>query len=550
MSALLKSQDVNHVVLEYGDIADSWRARWDSLQTVTPNWTLAFPGKDYEGPAPEAFMKRDDLVKYLEDYVTDFNLPVRRQHRVEYVGLNTAERRFEIDAWKTNETNGADELVSLSAEDVVVCTGPVGSPRLPDFASTLEYVLPEVNQLHSSQYKNAEQLEAGSVLVVGSSQSGTEIAQDLLDSGRKVYIATGANSRMPRRYRGKDVVDWLNRMGVFATADYDLRQNGSTLVEQRNSQMSSARLIDLRDLQKQGAVLLGRMKGSPHDSTQLQFEGDLDENVNNGEVGLCYLLQQIDTIIENNGWEADDVGPEVYEHFESETPPPLSLCPKANAITTIIWATGYEAPKFPFLNSLADEEDDLYDEHGYPNTFLGIHRSLPGLQFTGLNWLSRKGSPLFLGAGHDAAFVTEYILHKQGHYPRDYTMSKDEWNQERKDFLSHWQRMQVLQGANIDPDDTEEDEAVLELQPARMRKRGTKSHKNGETKVAAALRLAAKHKASTRPPEHAHRKRHKDTWNSKEVQDRDAKSKPERWATRGRKTPRQGGWKDSVIEEV
>ena len=203
-SYYLSQQKREHIVLEQAAQAgNAWRnERWDSFTFVTPNWAIRMPGAEYNGPDPDGYMPRDEIVRYFEQYVEQFRLPVR---------YNT-----HVTSIEPTGTNGGYTVKTINADfharNVVIAVGLFQKPKIPSFGSQIAR---DVLQLSASQYRNPGMLPPGAVLVVGSAQSGVQIAEDLLLSGRTVYLGVGKVGRVPRRYRGKDIVAWLELTGFF-----------------------------------------------------------------------------------------------------------------------------------------------------------------------------------------------------------------------------------------------------------------------------------------------------------------------------------------------
>ncbi|HXK17999.1 MAG TPA: MSMEG_0570 family nitrogen starvation response protein, partial [Polyangiaceae bacterium] len=219
MSYLLKQRGVSHVVLEGKRIASAWRSeRWDTFCLVTPNWQCRLPGHAYTGDDPHGFMGKDEIVAYVESYASRYELPVREGVQVKSV------RRAESGAGFEVETSAG----RMTAEQVVVATGGYHRPRIPRYAAELS-----LTQLHSSEYRNAAALPEGGVLVVGTGQSGCQIAEDLQLSGRSVHLAVGSAPRCARRHRGKDVVEWLEEMGHY-DLPIDQQKNPDELRDRAN----------------------------------------------------------------------------------------------------------------------------------------------------------------------------------------------------------------------------------------------------------------------------------------------------------------------------
>jgi putative flavoprotein involved in K+ transport len=389
ISYYLKEHGHEHIVLEQAaQSADAWRnGRWDSFTLVTPNWTVQMPGAAYQGEEPHGFMTRNEVVAYLEDYINRFELPVKFQARVHEV---------------TAQPNGGGYLVItedevLEASNVVVATGLFQQPKLPSFSSSLSS---HIDQLHSSQYRNPDELSPGAVLVVGSGQSGAQIAEELYKSGRSVYLSVGSAGRGPRRYRGKDITEWFGMMSELDEKTVDdlpssrAKFAGSPHVSGTNGGHS----LNLHQFARDGVNLLGRIQGASGD--KISLEADLRENLANTDKFELELTKMIDGYIETAGLDAPEQNLEqLQDGFEVEVVRELDL--NETGITSIIWATGY-AFDFHFVKL------PIFDEDGYPIQKRGV-TEYHGMYFLGLPWLYTQGSGLLSGVGDDAAYLASDI---------------------------------------------------------------------------------------------------------------------------------------------
>jgi putative flavoprotein involved in K+ transport len=375
-----------HTILEQASQpADAWRnQRWDSFTLVTPNWTVRMPGAEYRGDDPDGFMPRDQVVAYFEDYIEHFRLPIEYGARVSSV-----------------EANGAGYLVhtnktTLEAANVVIATGLYQQPKIPSFSANLPV---EVRQLHSSQYRNPGALPPGAVLVVGSAQSGGQIAEELYQSGRKVYLCVSSAGWGPRRYRGQDVVRWLDRAGFYAVTVDELpsqkmRFGASVLASGKDG----GHTLNVHQFARDGVTLLGHMQDAQ--GSIITLAPDLKESLAKSDKFKTDLLKQIDDYIEKMGLDAPPTDlPELRNGYDAEVITELDL--QSAGITSVIWATGY---KFDF--SLV--RLPVLDAGGFPIQKRGI-TDYPGLYFVGLPWLYKVKSGLLLGVGEDAAHIVASI---------------------------------------------------------------------------------------------------------------------------------------------
>lgn len=389
ISYYLTQQDREHVILEKQRIAESWRSRrWDSFTLVTPNWSLQLPGFEYDGQNPDGFLTKNEVVQYLEAYARRFNPPVRLGVEATCVeGKNGASgERLVV---QTNE--GA-----LEASNVIVATGLFQKPKIPAFS---QQISPEIQQMHSSQFRNTRELPPGAILVVGSGQSGAQIAEELYQSGRKVYLSTGSAGRVPRRYRGKDTTWWMEKMGlgdktVDSLPSPDARFKGNPHV----SGKEGGRTLNLHQFARDGVTLLGRLEGAR--GSRVSVAPDLVENLSKADKFAAELKEGIDKFIEKSGIEAPEENqPELRDGYEAEVITELDL--ESAGVKTVIWATGY-AFDFSWV------EFPIFDEFGYPVQQRGV-TEVPGLYFLGLHGLYKIKSGLLSGVGDDAAHIAEHI---------------------------------------------------------------------------------------------------------------------------------------------
>ena len=387
VSYYLAQQGREHLVLEQaGQVAEAWRnQRWDSFTLNTPNSMICLPGAEYQGDDPDGFMPRDELVAYFEDYVLRYRLPIRLGVRVLAVEPGHG-------GYLVQTTQGAFE-----ARNVVIATGSFQQPKLPAFSARLPE---EIKQLHSGDYRNPGQLPAGAVLVVGSAQSGCQIAEELYQSGRKVYLCTGSAGRAPRRYRGRDTFWWLVQAGFFDKQVDTLPSPKARFAG--NPQISGTiggHSINLHLFARDGVVLLGHIRD--FQDGKILLAGDMKENLAKADKLEADLVKLIDEYIQKNSLSAPPESlAELRDGYAADEILELDL--KAAGITSIIWAMGY---RFDF--SLV--RLPIFDEFGYPLQKRGI-TGYPGLYFVGLNWLHTAKSTLLLGVSEDAAFVVDEIV--------------------------------------------------------------------------------------------------------------------------------------------
>ncbi|TFH35240.1 MAG: FAD-dependent oxidoreductase [Anaerolineales bacterium] len=384
-SYYLVQQGREHVILEQADkAAKAWRERWDSFTLITPNWTIRLPGAEYQGDAPNSFTARDEVVAYFKEYIERFDLPIRYGIRV-----------TSVEPIETGYLVRTDEA-EFKAANVVIATGMYQQPKISPFSSNLSS---EILQLHSSEYRNPEALPEGAVLVVGSAQSGCQIAEELYQSGRKVYLSVGSAARVPRRYRGKDITQWLDDLGFYdSTVDQLPSPKAKFGGSVHGTGKDGGHTINLHQFARDGVVLLGHIQSVQED--RIELAPDLMENLAKADKFEDDLVIQVDEYVEKTGLDAPlETLPELRDGYEAEVILDLDL--KSVGITTVIWATGY---KFDF----SIVKLPAFDEDGYPQQERGV-TEYPGLYFVGLPFLHTGKSGLLLGVGDDAAHVTSAI---------------------------------------------------------------------------------------------------------------------------------------------
>jgi putative flavoprotein involved in K+ transport len=394
MSAQLKRHGIEHVVLEKNSIAHSWKTqRWDAFCLVTPNWQCRLPGFAYSGKDPNGFMRRDEIVTYIEDFAKHIAAPVRE-------GVAVSRLKQDGNGFLLETSAG-----EITADQVVLAVSGYHVPKVPAFSDLLD---PSIKQIHSSAYRNSAQLPVGEILVIGSGQSGCQIAEDLHLSGRNVHLAVGSAPRCPRFYRGRDAVDWLDDLG-----QYDLPVDQHPLKEgvRKNANhyltgRDGGRDIDLRKFALEGMKLYGRLKAAR--GTILKLGDDLQANLDNADRvynGICRL---IDDHIEKNG-----IGAPATPHYEPVWSPdvtPTVLDLGAAGITSIIWTTG-------FRSDWSWIDLPMFDGTGYPTHKRGI-TSVEGAYVIGLPWLHTWGSGRFVSIGRDTEFVADHIKARFGAFNR------------------------------------------------------------------------------------------------------------------------------------
>ncbi len=386
LSYYLQQRGIDHVVLEKRSPLHAWRTqRWDSFCLVTPNWQCKLPGWEYAGSDPHGFMKKDEIIEYLDGFVKHVGAPVRSGLTVQRAAPR-AGGGFEI----------ATSQGRYSADQVVVASGGYHQPIIPRLAERLPR---ELLQIHSEQYRNAQALPPGKVLVVGNGQSGAQIAEDLHLAGRQVVMATGDAPRCARFYRGKDVVDWLADMGYYdmPVHEHPLREGVRDNTNHYVTGRDGGRDIDLRKFANEGMELYGLLTGLEGDT--LHFNPDLRANLDHADRIYNGINAAIDKHIEKAGLDAPP--PSVYRPVWEPAAERTRLSLRESGIGAVIWCIGF-SPDFSWLDA------PVFNGRGQPGHVRGV-TALPGLYFIGLPWLHTWGSGRFSGVARDALYLAEQI---------------------------------------------------------------------------------------------------------------------------------------------
>lgn len=389
MSAHLSMNSVPHVVLERHRIAERWRSeRWDSLVANGPAWHDRFPGLEFgdvdKRVGPNDFPPKEVVADYLEAYAKKIAAPIRCGVEVLMVERNAGRPGFRC----------ATSAGPIEADHVVVATGAFQRPVMPEIVPADAGVV----QMHSTSYRNPGELPDGAVLVVGSGSSGTQIAEELLDSGRQVYLSIGPHDRPPRAYRARDYCWWL---GVLGKWDAVAREAGREHVTIAVSGVDGGHSIDFRRLAARGLLLVGRTQA--YADGVIRFAPDLARNIASGDAYLRSLLDEADAYAARNGLDLpeDPDARATVEDPDCLVNPILSLDIARAGIATIIWATGFSSD-YSWLKI------DTFDGKGRPRHLRGVSEE-PGIYFLGLSFLSRRGSSFIWGVWHDARYLADQI---------------------------------------------------------------------------------------------------------------------------------------------
>ncbi|MCL4247700.1 MAG: NAD(P)-binding domain-containing protein [Anaerolineae bacterium] len=386
LSYFLTKQAHEHVVLERAAQAGSaWRDRWDSFTFVTPNNMTELPGLKSPGD-PDGYLARDEIVAYFEQYARTFDLPVRYNVRMTAVEPAAAGYRVHVADGTT-----------LEAENVVIATGLFQRPKIPVCGAKLP---DDIVQLHSMHYRNPENLPSGAVLVVGSGQSGCQIAEELYQSGRQVYLAVSVMARVPRRYRGYDAFYWADKIGMLDRTPDKLPSPKAKFAG--NPQVSGAHgghNLNLHQFARDGVTLLGHVQDVR--DGKLILAPDLRDSLTKTDQLEAQFLKAVDNYIEAHqpGLPTEDV-PQLRDAYDQ--PEMLALDLQAAGIHSVVWATGfafdYNLVKLP-----------VTDDDGFPITQRGV-TAYPGLYFIGMPYLFKQKSGLVGGVGEDAEYLAAHII--------------------------------------------------------------------------------------------------------------------------------------------
>ena len=388
VSYLLSQRSIDHVVLERGEVANTWRTeRWDSLRLLTPNWQTRLPGFAYDGDDPDGFMTMPEIVEFIDRYARLVDPPLHTLTTVTSV-------RKDGEGYEVVTDRGV-----WSCRSVVLATGGFNLPKVPPIAAAFPTSIDSVTPL---DYRRPSDLREGGVLVVGVSATGVQLAEEIHRSGRPVTVSVGEHVRMPRVYRGKDIRYWFEITGL-ADERYD---EVDDIVRARS--VPSPQLVgtperlmlDLNALTDQGVRMVGRLAGIRDGKAQLS--GSLHNKCNRSDLKMDRLLLSIDEWVTENGLDAQYDPPHRYERTRVEKSPPLGLDLAGGEIKTVVWATGYR-PDYSWLHV------PVLDHKGRLRHDGGIVTDSPGMYRIGLNFLRRRKSSFIHGAEDDAPELVDHL---------------------------------------------------------------------------------------------------------------------------------------------
>jgi putative flavoprotein involved in K+ transport len=384
MSRCLTERGLDHVVLERGRIAERWRSeRWDSLRLLTPNWMTRLPGGGYRGANPDGFMTMAETVGFLEDYACSITAPV--EDGVEVLSTETIDGGFRL----------LTDRGQWSARAVVVATGYSDRPHIPPMAKEISC---RIRQIVPRDYRNPRQLPRGGVLVAGASATGIQLAEEIHRSGRPVTLSVGSHTRLPRLYRGHDILWWLERLGTLAKPVAEVPDLAAAR-RQPSLQLIGTperRSLDLAGLREQGVRLVGRAVAARQ--TRIRFNGDLADTTAAAERRLRRMLANIDRAAAGEGRYPVDSGP-IPSLILSAEPTEIDLIDQG--IETVIWATGHRR-EYSWLKL------DVFDAGGEILNDGGVC-DYPGLYVLGLNFMRHRNSSFLDGVGRDAEALATHV---------------------------------------------------------------------------------------------------------------------------------------------
>ena len=395
MSRCLSARRIDQVVLERGQVAERWRReRWDSLRLLTPNWMTRLPGFQYDGPDPDGFMSVTEVVAFFERYARSF--PVN-------VETNTPAEAIEAygDQFVVTTNRGA-----WRTRNVVLATGYSDRPFVPVIASRLD---PGVHQIVPSEYSNPDALPGGGVVVVGASATGIQLAEEIQASGRQVVLSTGQHLRVPRRYRGRDIMWWLDRAGILDETEesvYDVATSRHAPSFQLVGRPDHATL-DLERLRRTGVLIVGRLKTI--DGQRLHFDDDLVKTTAAADAKLASLLSRLDQVAERTGigWLIEK--PEPFQPlWPAFVTAPTEVHLKTAGISSVVWATGYRRNYSWLQLPLLDATGELI-HHGGVTPVAGVYA-------IGLPFQRTRKSAFIDGVGADARVLADHIAARLRHH--------------------------------------------------------------------------------------------------------------------------------------
>jgi putative flavoprotein involved in K+ transport len=388
MSQCLTECSVNHVILERGEVANSWKQeRWDSLRLLTPNWQTNLPGYAYSGNDPDGYMTVNELSRFLEQYADHISAPL-------HLGTTVTAVQPEVVGYRVITDRGTWHCNSL-----VIASGACNIANVPRVADAAP---DSIHMLTAQQYRNPDHLEQAGVLVVGASATGLQLAEEIHRSGRPVTIAVGEHVRMPRTYRGKDIQWWMDKLGIFDERfdEIDDINRGRNLPSPQLIGTPQRNSLDLNRLAIQGINLRGRLAG--FNDGKAQFSGSLANTCELADLKMNRLLKRIDEYALEHKLETQLPAARRYSKTHTDSDAPLLMDLHKCNVKTILWATGYR-PDYTWLNL------PVFDHKGRIRHRGGIVDH-PGIYLLGTPLLRRRKSSFIYGAADDSRDLSEHLV--------------------------------------------------------------------------------------------------------------------------------------------
>lgn len=387
MSRCLTEYSIDHVVLERGEVANSWKhERWDSLRLLTPNWLARLPGYSYNGDDPDGYMTMPETIGFIEHYAQLISPPLQSNTTVTSVSFNAG-------SYQVETTQGR-----WQSESLVVASGACNLANVPAMAEALPSL---ITTLTPMQYRNPDQLEDGGVLVVGASATGVQLAEEIHRSGRPVTLALGEHVRLPRVYRGRDIQWWMDALGILDERydEIDDIVRGRNIPSPQLVGSPQRSTLELNTLTAMGIKLRGKLAGI--NDGKAQFSGSLRNVCALADLKMARLLNNIDDWVTEQKIECEVDPPQRYAPTEIEDSPPLLMDFHKDGIKTILWATGYR-PDYSWLNiPVLDRKGRIHHDGGVVES--------PGMYLMGMTLLRRRKSSFIHGAGDDARDLSAHL---------------------------------------------------------------------------------------------------------------------------------------------
>ena len=391
----LTKKNIPHIIIEKGEIANTWEdERWDNFFLVNPNWAIKIPEfgfgtKSFPSKNPDGFLNKSEIINLLKNFASHIGSKIFTHENV----ISLSRKKNDIYEIKTNKRK-------INSNVVIIASGAFGDPQIPKLSSKTQN---KTLLIHSSQYKNSKILPEGAALVVGSGQSGAQITEDLIESGRKIWLSVSKCGRRLRNYRGHDSSWWNNEMGLFDKTVKDVPFNERWKCSSHTSGSKGGHEINLMDLHEKGLNLCGSV--SNYSSEKIFFDNNLFENLKFSDNSALQWSKNVDNYIKKHNLILPDQN--IYHDpriIKEKLISPKYISFNSSKISTIIWATGFRF-NFDWIKL------DITQKNGHPIQERGI-TNFKGLYFMGLQWMHSSKSAQFIGVGEDAEYVTNDIEEK------------------------------------------------------------------------------------------------------------------------------------------